>query len=443
MRVTWSVPLADVRVTEADIDAIVATYRSGWLSMGPRTEAFEAEFAEFTGARHAFAVTNGTAALHLACLAVGLGPGDEVIVPSLTFVASVNAIAYTGATPVFADIAGLDAPWLDPASVAAARTERTKAVMHVPYGGHAGETAALAAWCEREGLMLLEDAAHAVGSPARRPPPRDVRARPAPSRFFSNKNLAVGEGGALTVADDASRRAHPAAALARDDDADLGSPPRPRRLLRRRRARLQLPIDEPRAALAGSRLARIDAENAQRAELDARYRELLEPLGLTCALGPRPGVGRAFHLFCVVLPEDADRAAFRQALADRRIQSSQHYPPAHRFSIHRDKPRTELPVTEAYGDRTVTLPLFAHMTAAQVDEVVEACAAALGAAGLGNAGLAHQRRRAARKRPFESSWLCARYEGRGVLLPARAGGRRGPCRRAAGRRRGRCRPRDP
>jgi dTDP-4-amino-4,6-dideoxygalactose transaminase len=140
-------------------------------------------------------------------------------------------------------------------------------------------------------------------------------------------------------------------------------------------------IDEPRAALASSRLARIDDENAQRAELDARYRELLEPLGLICALGPRLGVGRAFHLFCVVLPQDADRTAFRQALADRRVQSSQHYPPAHRFSIHQDKPRTDLSVTEAYGDRTVTLPLFAHMTTAQVDEVVEACAAALGAAG--------------------------------------------------------------
>ncbi len=298
---TWSVPLADVQVTEADLEAIIATYRSGWLSMGPRTEAFEAEFAEFTGARHAFAVTNGTAALHLACLAVGLGPGDEVIVPSLTFVASVNAIAYTGATPVFADIAGLDAPWLDPASVAAARTERTKAVMHVPYGGHAGETAALAAWCEREGLILLEDTAHSVGS---RLDGRHLGTFGAAGAFsfFSNKNLAVGEGGALTVADDAVAerirllRSHGMTTLTWDrhrghaasyDVVELG---------------FNYRIDEPRAALASSRLARIDAENAQRAELDARYRELLEPLGLICALGPRPGVGRAFHLFCVVLP---------------------------------------------------------------------------------------------------------------------------------------------
>ena len=104
----WKVPLADVSVPEDDIAIVADVYRSGWLSMGPRTEEFERALADYTGAAHALAVANGTAALHLICLAAGLGPGDEVIVPSLTFVASVNAIAYTGATPVFVDIASLD-----------------------------------------------------------------------------------------------------------------------------------------------------------------------------------------------------------------------------------------------------------------------------------------------------------------------------------------------
>src|SRR3954452_8268294 len=103
----WLVPLADIVVPEEDIAVVADVYRSGWLSMGPRTEELERALAEYTGARHALAVANGTAALHLICLAARLGPGDEVIVPSLTFVASVNAVAYTGATPVFADIAGL------------------------------------------------------------------------------------------------------------------------------------------------------------------------------------------------------------------------------------------------------------------------------------------------------------------------------------------------
>src|SRR5512133_1881851 len=113
----WTVPLADVVVSEEDIATVADVYRSGWLSMGPQTEALEEEFAAYAGARHALAVANGTAALHLVCAAAGLGPGDEVVVPSMTFVATVNAIAYTGATPVFADVAGLTEPWLVPRTV--------------------------------------------------------------------------------------------------------------------------------------------------------------------------------------------------------------------------------------------------------------------------------------------------------------------------------------
>src|SRR5213593_4717026 len=135
----WSVPLADVTVDEADIAAVADVYRSGWLSMGPRTEELEAAFAAYTGARHSLAVANGTAALHLVCLGSGLGPGDEVVVPSMTFVATVNAIAYTGATPVFADIHGLTEPWLIARTVEAVATADTRAIMAMAYGGHPGE----------------------------------------------------------------------------------------------------------------------------------------------------------------------------------------------------------------------------------------------------------------------------------------------------------------
>ena len=134
----WHVPLADVVVPEDDIAAVVDVYRSGWLSMGPRTEELEAQLAAYTGARHALAVANCTVGLHLMCVVAGFGPGDEVIVPSLTFVASVNAIRYTGATPVFADIEGLDAPWLSAEAAEAAVTDRTRAIMTMAYGGHPG-----------------------------------------------------------------------------------------------------------------------------------------------------------------------------------------------------------------------------------------------------------------------------------------------------------------
>src|SRR4051795_12971068 len=160
----WTVPLADVVVPEDDIAAVADVYRSGWLSMGPETEAFEREFAAYTGAGHALAVTNGTAALHLVCVAAGLGPGDEVVVPSMTFVATVNAIAYTGATPVFADVVSLTEPWLSAAAAERAITPRTRAVMSMTYGGHSGETEALRALCAARGLTLIEDTAHAAGS---------------------------------------------------------------------------------------------------------------------------------------------------------------------------------------------------------------------------------------------------------------------------------------
>ncbi|MGH2896354.1 MAG: DegT/DnrJ/EryC1/StrS family aminotransferase, partial [Solirubrobacteraceae bacterium] len=197
----WDVPLADVIVTDEDIGVVSEVYRSGWLSLGPRTEELEARLAEYVGARHAIAVSSGTAALHLMCLAAGLGPGDEVIVPSMTFVATANAVAYTGARPVFADIVSLTEPWLSVEAARAAITDRTRAVLSMSYGGHPGQIAELARLCAERGLTLLEDAAHGLGS---RLGVRHVGTFGAAGAFsfFSNKNLAVGEGGAV-VTDDA------------------------------------------------------------------------------------------------------------------------------------------------------------------------------------------------------------------------------------------------
>ena len=365
----WKVPLADLRLSEAEIEVVGDTLRSGWLSMGPETERFESAFAKYTGAEFALAVTNGTAALHLACAAVGFGAGDEVIVPSLTFVATANAVAYTGARPVFADIAGLGAPWLSADACEAAITERTAGVLAVDYGGHSGEIEALRALCERRGLVLLEDAAHAAGS--RLGGTHLGRfGRAGAFSFFSNKNLAVGEGGAIVT-----------------DDADLAAR---MRLLRshgmttltweRHRGHaasydvvapgFNYRIDEPRAALAGARLAHLDRENQQRAGLDARYRELLADVpGLTLTLDSEEGLSSAHHLFTVVLDPGIDRDAFRAALARQGIQTSVHYPAIHHFTIYRDG-APELPLTDAYSSRAVTLPMFAHMSLEQQDLVV-------------------------------------------------------------------------
>jgi dTDP-4-amino-4,6-dideoxygalactose transaminase len=373
----WKVPLADVEITEDDIGAVVDTYRSGWLSMGPETERLEAAFASYAGAGHAIAVSNGTAALHLICAAAGLGAGDEVIVPSLTFVATVNAIAYTGAKPVFADIAGLDSPWLSSKAAEAAISPHSKAIMTMSYGGHAGELEALEALAERRGLLLLEDAAHATGS---RLDGRHLGTFGAGGAFsfFPNKNLAVGEGGMAVTEDDAfaermrSLRSHGMTTLtwerhrghaASYDVVALGYNYR---------------IDEPRAALARVRLERLDSENDRRRELDARYREQLAGVDRLALLEPpTPKLSCSHHLFVAVLDEDVDRDAFRALLADRGVQTSLHYPPAHHFSIYRDE-APELPVTDEYAARAVTLPMFAHMSDGQLDLVIEAVREALG-----------------------------------------------------------------
>ncbi|HEU4974344.1 MAG TPA: DegT/DnrJ/EryC1/StrS aminotransferase family protein [Baekduia sp.] len=372
----WSVPLADVVVPEEDIAAVAEVLRSGWLTMGPVTAAFEEDLKAYTGAAHAFAVTNGTAALHLLCLAAELGPGDEVIVPSMTFVATANAIAYTGATPVFADVADVLRPWLSAAAAEAAITPRTKAIMAMSYGGHPGEIRALAAVAERHGLLLLEDGAHGLGA---REDDRHVGTFGfgGAFSFFGNKNLPVGEGGAVVVQDDVAAarvkllRSHGMTTLTWDrhrghastyDVVALGYNDR---------------IDEPRAALARAGLRRLDEGNRRRAALDARYRDALAGVdGVEPTEAPPASAVGAHHLFTVVLDPSLDRDAFRTALAERGVQTSQHYPPAHRFEIYREA-AAELPVTDAYARRTVTLPLFPTMTDEQLERVVAASVAAL------------------------------------------------------------------
>ena len=160
----WRVPLADVNLGPEELEAVSAVIRSGWLTMGSVTRAFEEEYARSTGSAQALAITNATAALHLACLALGLGPGDEVILPSLTFVASANAIGYTGALPVFADIESPDWLCLSPKAIEAALSPRTKAVMVMHYAGFACDMPAILEIARARQLGVIEDAAHAVGA---------------------------------------------------------------------------------------------------------------------------------------------------------------------------------------------------------------------------------------------------------------------------------------
>jgi dTDP-4-amino-4,6-dideoxygalactose transaminase len=371
----WRVPLADVEIGEQEIDSVAGVYRSGWLSMGPRTEELEARFAEYVSTGNALAVANGTAALHLICLAAGLGPGDEVIVPSLTFVATASAIRYTGATPVFADIAALDRPWISAEAAGAAIGPRTKAIMNMTYGGHPAESAELAELAAERGLILLEDAAHGLGGSLGERHLGTFGTAGAYS-FFSNKNLPVGEGGMVVTADDevAARikllRSHGMTSLTWDrhrghatgyDVVELG---------------FNYRIDEARAALAAARLERLDADNELRAAAAETYREGLSGQeGVTPAMPPVSGGRSANHLFTVLVDESIDRDAVRAELAEVGIQTSLHYPPIHRFTAY--DVDADLPLTDAYAARAITLPLFPTITEEQIGLVLTGLAAAI------------------------------------------------------------------
>lgn len=376
----WRVPLADVNLGPEELEAVSAVIRSGWLTMGEVTQAFEQEYAQSTHSAHALAITNATAALHLACLALGIGPGDEVILPSLTFVASANAIGYTGAVPVFADIESPDWLCLSPRAVEAAITEKTKAIMVVHYAGYACDMPAILEIARKHKLGVIEDAAHAVGASL------DGKALGTWGdvgcfSFFGNKNLTTAEGGML-VTDNPEiaekvrvLRSHGMTTLTWDrfkghastyDVVAQGYNYR---------------MDELRSALGREQLKRIPAGNACRAELVALYRQLLAQQAPEVSIPfSQERCQSSYHIMPVLLPEGADKAAFMEAMKAQGIQTSWHYPPVHHFSVFREAYAAHanpLPVTEGVGDREVTLPLYPTMTNEQVGWVVEAAKAAL------------------------------------------------------------------
>jgi len=370
----WRVPLSDIAVDNELTDAVLETVRSGWWSMGPRVEELEQQFAAFCGAPYALAVANGTASLHLALLAVGCGPGDEVIVPSLNFVAAANAILHTGAEPVFCDVIGPDELNLDPQDVTAAITPRTKVVLALHYAGFPCAMDAIAEIADRHKLAVVEDAAHAPGA--------SFRGRMCGTlgqvgcfSFFSNKNLPVGEGGMIVTGDEELAkqlrllRSHGMTTLTWDRhrghasgyDVVL--------------AGFNYRLDEVRAAVGLVQLSRLMEENEARARIAGRYRETLDGVdGLTMPFGHRnQDRVSSHHLAVVVLPERVDRERVRAALDKRRIQTSVHYPPIHSFTHYRSLgERRPLPHTDALASRILTLPLYGGLSDEQVEAVIEA-----------------------------------------------------------------------
>jgi len=376
------VPLFDLDYGEEEEEAVLSVLRRRWLSMGEVTQQFETEFASTLGVRHALAVSNGTVALHLALLALGIGVRDEVIVPALTFVATANAVLYTNAEVRFADIVGAEELNISPEEVESKITPRTKAIIVMHYGGYPCRMSEIMEIARRYGLAVVEDAAHAPGA--------TLEGRSMGTwgeigcfSFFSNKNLATGEGGMLvTDRDDLaekvrSMRSHGMTSLSWDrhkghafsyDVTGLGYNYR---------------IDEIRCALGLVQLHKLAQNNARRSELSSEYRRILsgkEYNGIEIPFGQTRGE-TSCHIFPILLPEGCDRRSFMETMRQGGVQTSIHYPPIHTFTYYRDRfPGISLPRTESAARREVTLPLYPTMGFGGLDLVVQTARQALIAA---------------------------------------------------------------
>jgi dTDP-4-amino-4,6-dideoxygalactose transaminase len=373
----WRIPFSSLNYGKEEEDALLRVLRTGWISMGPEIQAFERELADLQRTNHAFAVANGTAALHLALLALDVGPDDEVIQPALNFVAGANMTRAVGAVPVFADIISIDEPTIDPAHVEKLITPRTKALMVMHYGGYLCRMQDLLSICQKHNLRLIEDACHAIGVVHDGGVMAGSFGDVGAFSFFSNKNIATGEGGAVvTGRDDVAERirllrSHGMTTLTWDRYKGHASSYEVITL------GFNYRLDEIHASLGREQLRKLDAANRRRGELTRLYRSLMQSLPeWHVSFADYPGNRSAFHLMPAVAPDAAARNRAAQSLRENGIQSSLHYPCITSFSAffaYRDAPVHN---SHEYASRVITLPLHPKMADSDVEQVISGLARA-------------------------------------------------------------------
>jgi dTDP-4-amino-4,6-dideoxygalactose transaminase len=375
---SWVVPYFDLQLGQEEKQAAVSVIESNWLTSGPRIQDFETEFARAfaTPELRAVAVSSCTAALHIAVASLGIGEGDEVVVPSLSFVASANAVRYCGATPVFADIESADRWNIDPADVEAKISSRTKAIMVMHYGGHPCDMGRFQAVAIKHKLPIIEDACHG--------PLVEYQGRKLGTigeigcfSFFSNKNMTTGEGGMLVTKSAAIAerakilRSHGMTSSSYErfkghafgyDVTELGYNYR---------------LDEMRAAIGLVQLKKIRAHNAARRKCIQYYRAAvarkLDGIDMPFSDSSQP---EGDHIFPVLLPMEARREDVMAKLAEKGVQTSFHYRPIHTFTAYRDV-GAKLPRIDAIAPRILSLPLFPTLTESQIDHVVSSLGQAI------------------------------------------------------------------
>lgn len=360
-------------IEEDDIAAVVAVLRSDWLTTGPKVGEFERAVAEFTGARHAVAVSSGTAALHAAMHAIGIGPGDEVIVPAITFVATANCVVYQGGTPLFADV-DPETLLIDPTDVARKITPRTRAIIAVDYAGQPCDYDALRAIADQHGLVLVADGCHSLGatSKGRRV---GTLADLTVFSFHPVKHITTGEGGMVVTDNEAW-----AATMRSFRNHGIDTDHRQREISGTWAYAMEglgynYRLTDLQSALGLSQLRKLPAWLMQRRELARHYHGLLAADERVAPLACRAGNEHAFHLYVVQLAAGVERKKVYDGLRQQGIGVNVHYLPVHLHPYYQRALRTGpglCPVAEeAYG-RILTLPLHQGMGEAEAARVAAA-----------------------------------------------------------------------
>lgn len=367
----YKIPLFDLNFDEKEEQAVLKTLRSKWISTGPKTVEFETLFAQIIKTKYAVAVSNCTVALHLALKLLGIGENDEVICPSLTFVATVNAIRYVGAIPVFADISSFEDLTINPDDIKKKIGPKTRAIIVMHYGGFACNMEAITAIAGKHNLKIIEDACHG--------PLSEYKGKKLGTigdigcfSFFSNKNISTGEGGMLITsqtelyAKAKLLRSHGMTSLSYErskghstsyDVIELGYNYR---------------MDDIRASIGIVQLDKLKNDLKNRERIRDYYIERLS--GIKGLITPFKNYSyfSSNYIFPVILENSTviKRDGVREKLAEAGIQTSVHYPAVHRFSIYKEY-NTKLPVTDYVTDNQITLPMFAALTTEQIDFICD------------------------------------------------------------------------
>jgi perosamine synthetase len=357
-----ALPLARPVIGPEEEARVLAALRSGRLSLGPLLVEFERAFAERVRARHASAVSSGTAGLHLALRAVGVGEGDEVITSPFSFVASANVAVYERARPVFADIDPVTLN-VDPDAVAAAVTDRTAALLPVHVFGYPADMASL----ERLGLPIVEDACEALGAVYGDGVPVGGRGHPAVFGFYPNKQLTTGEGGMVCIADAALKERL-------DSERNQGRSP-DMGWLDHDRLGFNYRLSDIACALGLAQLERLDEMLEGRARVASLYRQALSAVeGVELPCPDASGARRGWFVFVVQLPRGVDRDEAVRALGERGVPSKPYFPAVHLMTFYRERfghRVGEFPVCEDVAARSIALPFFPQMTEGQVAFVAD------------------------------------------------------------------------